>query len=264
MELVGDKVSGNMLFVNSSTVCDKNNACKVESDRITKLEQMFETLHKKVHNIVGSKSKQICGHCGKANHAESSCFKFKTCFKCNSKNHIAKFCKQNDSKTNSLKLENTNEYDRQKRNLIPAERFLLKIKACEKLYEFLYHPGSQFTIIKSSIYNDLPNKPPLHGVTQCGIGIEGSKFLFDGVVYLNLGLQTEEGHTYNLGYEPVFVSSQISSNIYGMKTEERFKSCLKDHENLTLVYSPRVGDENITIKCYKEKVSTTTAYVQTA
>ena len=49
-----------------------------------------------------------------------------------------------------------------------------------------------------------------------------------------------------------------------MKTEERFKSCLKDHENLTLVYSPRVGDENITIKCYKEKVSTTTVYVQIA
>ena len=49
-----------------------------------------------------------------------------------------------------------------------------------------------------------------------------------------------------------------------MKTEERFKSCLKDHENLTLVYSPRVGNENITIKYYKEKVSTTTAYVQIA
>ena len=110
----------------------------------------------------------------------------------------------------------------------------------------------------------MPNKPPLHGVTQCGIGIEGSKFIFDGVVYLNLGLQTAEGHTYNLEYEPVFVSSQISTNIYGMKKEERFKSCLKDYENLTLVCSPRVGDENITIKFYKEKVSSTTAYVQIA
>ena len=127
-----------------------------------------------------------------------------------------------------------------------------------------YMIGSQLSIVKRSIYDDLPNKPPLHGVSKCGIGIEGSKFIFDGVVYLNLELQTEEGHIYNLEYEPVFVSSQISTNIYGMKTEERFKSCLKDHENLTLVYSPRVGDENITIKCYKEKVSTTTAYVQIA
>ena len=164
----------------------------------------------------------------------------------------------------SLKLENTNEYDRHKKNLIPAEHFLLKIKVCEKLYEFLYDTGSQFSIIKRSVYDDLPNKPPLHGVTQCGIGTEGSKFIFDGVVYLNLELQTEEGHFYNLEYEPVFVSSQISTNIYGMKKEERFKSCLKDYENLTLVYSPRVGDENITIKFYKEKVSSTTAYVQIA
>ena len=103
-----------MLFVNSSTVRDKNNASKVESDRITKLEQMFDTLLKKVDNIDKSKSKQICGHCGNGNHAESSCFKLKTCFKCNSKGHIAKFCKQNNSETTSLKLGNTNGYDRRR------------------------------------------------------------------------------------------------------------------------------------------------------
>ena len=37
---------------------------------------------------------------------------------------------------------------------------------------------------------------------------------------------------------------------------------MKDDENLTLVYSLRVGNEKITIKYYKEKVPTTTAYVQ--
>ena len=44
-----------MLFMNSSTVRDKNNAPKVESDRITKLEQMFGTLLKKIDNIDESK-----------------------------------------------------------------------------------------------------------------------------------------------------------------------------------------------------------------
>ena len=116
-----------------------------------------------------------------------------------------------------MKLEKTNEYNTQK-NLIPAERFLSKIIVCEKLHEFLNDTGSQSSIIKRSIYDDLPNKPSLHGVTQCGIRTEGSKFIFDSVAYLNLGLQTEEGHTYNLEYEPVFVSLQISTNIYGMKT----------------------------------------------
>ena len=91
-----------------------------------------------------------------------------------------------------MKLENTNKYDRQKNNLIPAERFLWKIKECEKLYEFLYDTGSQFSIIKYSIYDGLPNKPPLHGVTQCGIGTEGSKFIFDGIVYLNLGYKQKK------------------------------------------------------------------------
>ena len=55
LELVQDKLSVNMLFMNSSTVRDKNNAPKVESDRITKLEQMFETLLKKIDNIDESK-----------------------------------------------------------------------------------------------------------------------------------------------------------------------------------------------------------------
>ena len=49
-----------------------------------------------------------------------------------------------------------------------------------------------------------------------------------------------------------------------MKTEEQFKLCLKDHKNLKLVNSARVGNENITIECYKAKVSTTTANVQFA
>ena len=126
---------------------------------------MFESLLQNIDHIDECKSKQICGHCGKANHAENSCFKLKTYFKCNSKGHIAKFCKQNDS-TTSLKLENTNEYDRQKKNLIPAERFLLKIKVCEKLYEFLYDTGSQFSIIKRSIYNYLPKKPIIYKKTD--------------------------------------------------------------------------------------------------
>ena len=65
MELLEDKLSGNTLFMNSSTVLDKNNASKMESDRMTRLEQMFETLLKKIDNINESKSKQICGHCAK-------------------------------------------------------------------------------------------------------------------------------------------------------------------------------------------------------
>ena len=36
-----------MLFVNSSTGREKNKALKVKSDRITKVEQMFETLLQK-------------------------------------------------------------------------------------------------------------------------------------------------------------------------------------------------------------------------
>ena len=49
-----------------------------------------------------------------------------------------------------------------------------------------------------------------------------------------------------------------------MKTEELFKSCFKDHEKLKLVYSPKIGSDRITNKCFKEKLSATTTYTQIA
>ena len=44
---------------------------------------------------------------------------------------------------------------------------------------------------------------------------EGSKFAFDGIVYLNLVLSNEKGETFELSYELVLVSSQVSPNILG-------------------------------------------------
>ena len=62
-------------------------------------------------------------------------------------------------------------------------------------------------------------------------------------------------------YEPVLVSKEVNSNIFGAKTENKFKSCHNDFEKLFIEYKT---DKNWTvfIKCYKGKALLTTAFIE--
>ena len=48
-------------------------------------------------------------------------------------------------------------------------------------------------------------------------------------------------------YEPVLVSKEINSNIFGANTENRFKSCERDFEKLFIEYKT---DNNQTVNFY--------------
>ena len=112
-------------------------------------------------------------------------------------------------------------------------------------------------------YDRLPTKPPLQQVEQSGVGIDGSKFAFDDIVYLNLVLSNEEGETFELSYELVLVSSQVSPNILGFYSEEKFTSCCRNCEDniMTLTTKSRKSSK---VKCYRENNEATTAYIRIA
>ena len=55
----------------------------------------------------------------------------------------------------------------------------------------------------------------------------------------------------------------MKSNILGAKTESRFKSCTRDFEQETLVYTT-TKNENAVVKCYKEQLNVTSAYIAAA
>ena len=81
------------MFVNPTSVCDSNSYSKVESNRIDKLDTMFQTFMKKVDNIDQKvKESNDKSTRKKKNHPENPCFKIRTCYKCNSKGYIPKFC----------------------------------------------------------------------------------------------------------------------------------------------------------------------------
>jgi len=55
--------------------------------------------------------------------------------------------------------------------LQPAPRFLSDIFVCDTPLEFLYDPGSQYTMIPTSVYQSLTHKPPLMTVDKVAIEI---------------------------------------------------------------------------------------------
>ena len=59
------------------------------------------------------------------------------------------------------------------------------------------------------VYDNLQVKPPLIPLQRSGISITGSKFSFDGVVYLNLDFEKPDGSVYTLDYEPLLVSPNV-------------------------------------------------------
>ena len=103
-----------------------------------------------------------------------------------------------------------------------SRRLFLKANILGKELIILQDTGSQFSIITRDDFDGHPTKPPLQKLEQSGVGIDGSKFAFDGIVYLNLVLSNEVGKTFKLSYEPVLVSSQVSSNIFSLHSEEKF------------------------------------------
>ena len=60
----------------------------------------------------------------------------------------------------------------------------------------------------------------------------------------------------------MLISSAVSCNIYGAKTENRFRSCLRDLENGTITYHTNDCKEPITLHCFKEKQSSLTESVE--
>ena len=80
-------------------------------------------------------------------------------------------------------------------------------------------------------------KPPLVEVKQSGIDTDGHKFTFEGVAYLTLNFKKSDGTNCTLFYEPILVWNHVKTNILGEKTGSRFRSCTRDFEQQTLVYT---------------------------
>ena len=73
---------------------------------------------------------------------------------------------------------------------LPASpRIILKIKISGATIDFLYDPGSMYTMLPREIVDKLPAIPVLMNVNRTGLGVTQQSYKIDGVAYLNLELQ---------------------------------------------------------------------------
>ena len=129
---------------------------------MSKLENLVEKLTNQVSQLASNKNDSnnvnICSNYKKAGHIVSKCFKLKTCFICQKKGHIAKFCKEN-----KIHTENPQQVagSCDSVNLPPSRRIMIDIEISGTLVPFLYDPGSQYYMITLNVYDSLSAKPRL-------------------------------------------------------------------------------------------------------
>ena len=220
----------------SSTKVDSNN-------RLDRLEKLVEGLTDTVQKLTTSSNAafaqpmssraSICDHCGKSGHNRQSCFKLKTCLKCGFRGHIEKFCRNQNGprvpqsqqfpssgrgrpspwfQANSSAGKTANSMISNPKdavNLDPAPRIFSDITVGDTPLKFLYDPGSQHTMIPSSIYHNMQHKPTLAPVNKVGIGISGTHFQFDSAAHMNLKFKRPDDTPYILEYGPVLVGPHI-------------------------------------------------------
>ena len=80
---------------------------------------------------------------------------------------------------------------------------------------------------------------------------------------MNFSFDLREGGTRQGEYEPALVSNEITSNIFGAKTENKFKSCQRDFEKLFIEYKT-YKNQTVFIKCYEENYLLAAAFIEIA
>ena len=102
-------------------------------------------------------------------HLVNNCFTTKTCFKCITNGHRAKFCRidPNVETCCGEVFEKTNIIH-ETVNINDVSRILIiNTRIAEQIVVLLYNPGSKYSIISRSMYEKLSIKSPFLPVNRC-------------------------------------------------------------------------------------------------
>ena len=64
------------------------------------------------------------------------------------------------------------------------------------------------------------------------------------VTYIKWAMRTENKEKFVIEYETVIVTSKIDMCIFGIKSEEKFKKCVRNESNHTLEYHTKKDTGN--------------------
>ena len=85
--------------------------------------------------------------------------------------------------------------------------------------DFLYDPGSKYSMITTATYDHLKDKLPISTTNLVDVSVQKVPFKLDGIIRINCQFYDEKGDIFLLPSEPFLISDAIDSNIFGMHTE---------------------------------------------
>ena len=144
-----------------------------------------------------------------------------------------------------------------------TSHIVIKLKIGETSVDLLYDPGSTYTTLTREACDSLKSKPPLTPIAKSGVTVSGEKFQIDGVAFVNIKFEREDSSQYLLEYQPVLVSRNVSSNLFGMHTDLQFKGVLRNNEDESITFLPQ-NDREVKIKYFKENRGNKSALVHVA
>ena len=131
-------------------------------------------------------------------------------------------------------------------------RIILKLTVGRKLLDFLYDPGSQFTMIPKHIYDRLAQEPALSPINKLRVGSSATKF-FPGRGSLHEHCNgISKGQEFSINYEPILVSGDVKSCIFGTNSENKLEEVKCSNNNSTILFKRNSG-KLFMLKCIIRK-----------
>ena len=109
-------------------------------------------------------------------------------------------------------------------------------------------------MIPKDVYDRLEQKPAFFLINKSGVGVFRNikSEVSDQIAIMNIVMRSDKGQEFSMNYEPILVSSDIKSCIFGISSENEFEKVKRSNNNSTILLKTNSG-EILTLEMYSEK-----------
>ena len=109
-------------------------------------------------------------------------------------------------------------------------------------------------MIPKDVYDRLEQKPAFFLINKSGVGVFRNikSEVSDQIAIMNIVMRSDKGQEFSMNYEPILVSNDIKSCIFGISSENEFEKVKRSNNNSIILLKTNSG-EILTLEMYSEK-----------
>ena len=99
-------------------------------------------------------------------------------------------------------------------------------------------------MIPKDVYDRLEQKPAFFLINKSGVGVFRNikSEVSDQIAIMNIVMRSDKGQEFSMNYEPILVSSDIKSCIFGISSENEFEKVKRSNNNSTILLKTNSGE----------------------